>query len=151
MPNFTGPIRTTRIALFAIAVLSACCLRASAQQGTSNPRDLEARVQQLEDVIRQLQSEREATVDPRGTAEPTVLPDAAVAVSAETKKQDPKILAGWNDQKGFILRSSDDRFNLRITGQIQGDYRAFLDGRAYTDIDSFLVRRARLGIDADIF
>src|SRR5262249_19362400 len=57
----------------------------------------------------------------------------------------------WDDKRGFFLRSADDRFNLRLTGQIQADYRAFLDGRDYTDIDSFFVRRARLGIEADMF
>lgn len=38
-----------------------------------------------------------------------------------------------------------------FTGQIQADYGAFLEERHYTDIDSFFVRRARLGIDATIF
>jgi phosphate-selective porin OprO/OprP len=61
------------------------------------------------------------------------------------------ILAGWDDKHGFFLRSKDERFYLRLTGQIQADYRAFLDGRDYTDIDTFLVRRARLGIEADMF
>jgi phosphate-selective porin OprO/OprP len=59
------------------------------------------------------------------------------------------ILAGWDD--GFYLRSRDRDFNLRITGQIQADYRAYLDGTDYTDIDTFLLRRARLGIEADMF
>jgi phosphate-selective porin OprO/OprP len=61
------------------------------------------------------------------------------------------VLAGWTEKNGFFLRSEDDRFHLRITGQIQADYRAFLDGTDYTDIDTFLVRRARLGIEADMF
>ncbi|MBI1914450.1 MAG: hypothetical protein HYS12_06885 [Planctomycetes bacterium] len=60
-------------------------------------------------------------------------------------------LAGWDDKRGFYLRSSDNKFNLRLTGQIQGDYRAFLDGDDRTDIDTFLVRRARLGIEATVF
>jgi phosphate-selective porin OprO/OprP len=59
-------------------------------------------------------------------------------------------LAGWDNDRGFFLRSQNGWFNLRLTGQLQGDYRAFLDGRDYTDPDSFLVRRARLGIEADV-
>jgi phosphate-selective porin OprO/OprP len=59
-------------------------------------------------------------------------------------------LAGWDNNRGFFLRSQNGWFNLRLTGQLQGDYRAFLDGRDYTDIDTFLVRRARLGIEADL-
>src|SRR6267378_3667544 len=54
------------------------------------------------------------------------------------------ILAGWD--KGFFLRSADKAFDLRITGQIQADYRAFLDVGDRADVDTFLVRRARLGI-----
>jgi len=60
-------------------------------------------------------------------------------------------LAGWDEKEGFFLRSEDKKFSLRLTGQIQGDYRAFLDGRDYTDVDTFLVRRARLGIEANMF
>jgi phosphate-selective porin OprO/OprP len=59
-------------------------------------------------------------------------------------------LAGWDNDRGFFLRSQNGWFNLRLTGQLQSDYRAFLDGRDYTDIDTFLVRRARLGIEADL-
>jgi phosphate-selective porin OprO/OprP len=62
----------------------------------------------------------------------------------------PRVLAGWDDEKGFFIRSADDRFHFRVTGQIQADYRAFLDGPDTTDIDSFLVRRARLGIEANM-
>jgi phosphate-selective porin OprO/OprP len=58
--------------------------------------------------------------------------------------------AGWEEERGFFLRSKDRLFNLRLTGQIQGDYRAFLDDRDYTDEDTFLIRRARLGIEAEV-
>ncbi|MBO0700170.1 MAG: hypothetical protein J2P46_17355 [Zavarzinella sp.] len=59
-------------------------------------------------------------------------------------------LAGWDDKTGFILRSRDDRFLLRITGQIQADYRYYPSGSDTTDIPMFLVRRARLGIEATV-
>lgn len=58
------------------------------------------------------------------------------------------ILAGWDN--GFIIRSSDKKYVLRVTGQIQTDYRDYPYDRDLTDVDSFLVRRARLGVEADM-
>jgi phosphate-selective porin OprO/OprP len=135
--------------------------------------DLEKRVRELEDTVRRLQAEqshvapsndnqsnlpREPSPSDRdvngnfaqipsekedSNSEPYFLPSKGSG--------DSNFLAGWDDQRGFFLRSADDKFSLRLTGQIQADYRAFLDGIDYTDIDSFLVRRARLGIEADMF
>ena len=61
--------------------------------------------------------------------------------SSETDSEQDKtktggILGGWEEKRGFYLRSADDTFNLRLTGQIQADYRAFLDG---IDTDGFEV------------
>jgi hypothetical protein len=50
--------------------------------------------------------------------------------------------AGWTDQNGFLLRSSDNQFFMRVTGQIQADYRGYDIQHDSTDIDSFLVRLA---------
>jgi phosphate-selective porin OprO/OprP len=61
------------------------------------------------------------------------------------------VLAGWDDKAGFLLKSADDRFQLRITGQVQSDYRYYLNNRDTTDFDNFLIRRARLGIEATVF
>lgn len=58
----------------------------------------------------------------------------------------PGQVAGWNN--GFYIQSPDQRFIFRITGQVQADYRAYLDDRDTTDIDTFVVRRARLGLEA---
>jgi phosphate-selective porin OprO/OprP len=139
-----------------------------------NP-DLEKRVHELENTVRRLEAERSQSA-PK-TASRSSLASGQVSVSQTVHdaasqsqtpspeenpstdtyflpgrgRQDSGILAGWDDQRGFILRSPDDKFILRFTGQIQADYRAFLDGRDYTDIDTFLVRRARLGIEANMF
>jgi phosphate-selective porin OprO/OprP len=64
------------------------------------------------------------------------------------KLEKPVALAGWDD--GFYLRSADKNFSLRFTGQIQTDYRGYLDARDTTDVPTFLVRRARLGIEATV-
>jgi phosphate-selective porin OprO/OprP len=58
-------------------------------------------------------------------------------------------VAGWNN--GFYIQSPDQRFVFRITGQIQADYKSFVNGNDTTDIDTFLVRRARLGLEATLF
>ena len=60
-------------------------------------------------------------------------------------------LAGWDDKNGFFLRSADDQFLLRITGQVQSDYRYYLNDHDAVDLPNFLVRRARLGIEATVF
>jgi phosphate-selective porin OprO/OprP len=57
--------------------------------------------------------------------------------------------AGWNN--GFYLRSQDRNFVLRLTGQLQADYRSFEGDGDVTDIGTFLIRRARLGIEAEVF
>jgi phosphate-selective porin OprO/OprP len=66
----------------------------------------------------------------------------------DTKPAASAPVAGWNN--GFFVQSPDKNFVLRITGQIQADYRAYLDKGDNTDIDTFLLRRARLGIESDI-
>jgi phosphate-selective porin OprO/OprP len=54
-------------------------------------------------------------------------------------------------EEGFILYSTDGRHQLRITGQIQTDVRVYPRHSDFTDNDTFLVRRARLGIEATVF
>jgi phosphate-selective porin OprO/OprP len=63
----------------------------------------------------------------------------------------PAYLAGWSDPDGFFLRSPNDSFLMRVTGQIQADYRSYDNGNDATDFDSFLVRRARLGVEGSVF
>jgi len=57
--------------------------------------------------------------------------------------------AGWKDD-AFALQSADKKFYLRFTGQIQADYRSFLEEADRTDIDTFLIRRARFGLEANM-
>jgi phosphate-selective porin OprO/OprP len=60
------------------------------------------------------------------------------------------ITAGWiNDE--FILQSADKKFLLRITGQIQVGERSFLERADGIDVDTFQLRRARFGLEADMF
>src|SRR5262245_780861 len=64
------------------------------------------------------------------------------------KSEKPALVAGWDN--GFFLRSADKNFILRFTGQIQTDYRGYLNALDTTDVPTFLVRRARLGIEATV-
>jgi phosphate-selective porin OprO/OprP len=87
--------------------------------------DLARRVTELEAALREIQDREEADL---------------------TKTASAPSCAGW--QEGFFLQSPDKSYSLRLTGQLQADYRDFLDNADRTDIDTFLVRRARLGIEA---
>jgi phosphate-selective porin OprO/OprP len=58
-------------------------------------------------------------------------------------------VAGWNN--GFYVQSPDQRFIFRVTGQVQADFHAYLDYNDKTDIDAFLVRRARFGLEARLY
>src|SRR5438552_327683 len=148
-------------------------LSAQAPAPTQPSADLEKRVHELEDTVRRLETERSSSVPATATNSTSPQPSTnqdANGTFAQTHdlsqperpsgdtyflpgkgSDDRGILAGWDDKRGFFLRSPDDKFTLRLTGQIQADYRAFLDDTDYTDIDSFLVRRARLGIEANVF
>ena len=81
--------------------------------------------------------------------EPTVA--SPVPVLQSDAGTTPPMTAGWNEKDGFFVRSADDQFRLRITGQIQNDYRSYFNEDDRVDTDTFAVRRARLGIEADIF
>ncbi len=145
--------------------------------------ELQQRVQDLEAVVRQLKDGRDLTpassqpvslayTDPAAMNAGTVpaAPAAATSANASAAPADPPAgggtsgaaenFIGWNN--GFFLQSPDRTCSLRITGQIQADYRGFLDpvdssstanplvaGSPITGSpDTFLVRRARLGIEA---
>lgn len=87
----------------------------------------------------------------RAAAEPIVSAAAPVAPAPAIEPAKAPILAGWDENAGFFLRSADRDFNLRITGQIQPDCRYYLDDQDALDLPNLLVRRARLGIEATVF
>ena len=51
----------------------------------------------------------------------------------------------------FTIRPDNGLHTLRITGQIQADFHDYPRHGDTTDIDEFLLRRARLGIEGDVF
>ena len=84
-----------------------------------------------------------APLSPTESAPGVVLPEAGSADIAPTR-----LTAGWD--KGFFLASPDGQHVLRITGQLQADYRIFGNPADLTDFNTFFVRRARLGIEANV-
>jgi phosphate-selective porin OprO/OprP len=145
----------------------------AAPQAASTPADLEQRVRELEETIGRMQADAHRTSSapqpaaavlppsapqaPASTGVPgAAAPDgAANGMSLGSDQPDKEahgsawpLLAGWDD--GFYIKSRDNNFVLRITGQIQTDYRAFQDESDRTDIDTFLLRRARFGLEATL-
>jgi phosphate-selective porin OprO and OprP len=132
------------------------------QVGVPNT-NLEQRVRDLEATIRQLHGNgspgkiaQAGFVQESPTAATQVPPShpipletgSAPGMYPDTKSAD-RSASGWDN--GFFLRSADGAYQLRITGQIQADLRDFLRHDDLTDITGFLVRRARLGIEATVF
>jgi phosphate-selective porin OprO/OprP len=156
---------------FVIGAIAYCTPCASAQDaGTASVAELQQRVQELEAVVRQLKDNRDPNA---GLVQPVSMesgvPAAAASPSAApgVNQSDPPAgggatgaaenFVGWNN--GFFLQSPDRSCQLRITGQLQADYRGFLDpvdsstsnslaAGTTGSPDSFLIRRARLGIEA---
>jgi phosphate-selective porin OprO/OprP len=120
-------------AIASLCILPTASLRADEPAGPS-PAVLEQRIRELDAKLEQLKG-------------PVGFPPAVDPVDAEATNK-PRIIAGWDD--GFVLRSTDEQFHLRITGQAQTDYRGYLDEGDRVDIDAFTVRRARLGIEANV-
>ena len=127
---------------------------------TPSVAELQQRVQDLEAAVRQLREDRNPTRrQPRRSSPPS---RSGRSLSAGRQRGEPRRgnFAGWND--GFFLQSPDKSCQLRITGQIQSDFRGFLtpvntSTTANTHVagspvtgspDTFLIRRARLGIEA---
>jgi len=69
--------------------------------------------------------------------------------AAERAQSMPQLSIGPN---GFIARSADTNFVLRVRGLIQADSRTFFDDNTLEDGNSgFLLRRARVGLDGTVF
>jgi phosphate-selective porin OprO/OprP len=90
-----------------------------------------------------------ATVEPVASSQVvSPRPEPAIGILADNRAT---TLAGWDEKNGFFLKSADNSMLLRITGQIQSDYRYYLNDRDTVDFDNFALRRARLGIEATVF
>lgn len=91
----------------------------------------------------------QADAAPSGLPQPAARPPLTDQSESKSESSTSPITAGWDN--GFFIRSPDKQFELRITGQLQADYRGYENDNDHADVDTFLMRRARLGIEADMY
>ena len=90
-------------------------------------------------------SNADTTVAPRpASLETNQAANSAPAATQAKAQEKPVVVAGWDKNHAF-LRSTDGRFETRLTGYAQ------LDGRAYQSgnhpPNTFLIRRARMSLE----
>jgi phosphate-selective porin OprO and OprP len=134
----------------------------STAQPTPSPNsaNLEQRIRDLEATVQQLQTQQgqPGTMPTAGLQVPpapsdapqSIVPPESSAFNPIGSEGGPSALDFQEPFKGFYIESPDKVFSLRITGQVQLDYREFLNTKDRTDIDTFLLRRARFGLEATI-
>jgi phosphate-selective porin OprO/OprP len=131
---------------------------------SANAADLESRVHELEAIVQQMQAQKGQTYnipagayqqsDGAGGNPDSALPPPPTAFNPIASEGEANNVFSQSFQepfKGFFFESNDKDFSLRLTGQIQLDYREFLNTKDRTDIDTFLLRRARFGLEATLF
>jgi phosphate-selective porin OprO/OprP len=117
--------------------------------------DLESKIQSLERSV--VVPELVATPDPAPTnaeldQQIRIVDrkrELAEEEAAARAKEMPQLSIG---STGFVMRSADTNFVLRIRGLIQADSRTFFDDNSLDDDNSgFLLRRARVGLEGTVF
>jgi phosphate-selective porin OprO/OprP len=107
-----------------------------AQQDTAALRDSQPgvaeRLEQLDQKVRVLARLLELRQD-------------SIAAAA---KQQPRVAAG---KEGFVMKSADGAFQLKLRAYVQADGRFFPDGAAALGYSAFVMRRARLIGDATLW
>jgi phosphate-selective porin OprO/OprP len=134
MRRWTAGLQVAAVAAIAIV---ASFQRAAAQQGSAAPpRDtatsVEDRINELDQQIRVLKRLRELDQD------------SAAAKAKET----PVTTAG---KQGFLWRSPDGAFQLRVRGYAQADGRLFSNDIARPLTNNFELRRARPILEATVY
>ena len=125
----------------------------------ANAAELEKRIHDLEALVQQMQTQLGPNVAlpaAATAAQPDAVPPGPDGLSPQPPAFNPIGSEGnappfQEPFKGFYIRSPDKAFSLRFTGQIQADYREYLNTKDRTDIDTFLLRRARFGLEATLF
>jgi phosphate-selective porin OprO and OprP len=127
---------------------------------SASQADLEERIRQLEATVQQMQGQKSPNVTvPAASYQfpdaPPPAPDTTVVPEPPSfnpigSEGGPAALDFEQPFKGFFIESPDKAFSLRFTGQIQLDYRDFVRTKDRTDIDTFLLRRARFGLEATL-
>ena len=133
---------------------------AAPQAPSASQADLEERIRQLEATVQQMQGQKSPDVTvpaasyqlpdaPPPAPDTTVIPESP-SFNPIGSEGGPGALNVEQPFKGFYIESPDKAFSLRFTGQIQLDYRQFVNTKDRTDIDTFLLRKARFGLEATL-
>ncbi|HET6323103.1 MAG TPA: porin [Planctomycetaceae bacterium] len=146
--------------------------QAVSTQALADSPNLEQRVRELEAALHQMQTQQDPhavapasanlqapgpvgslATDPVPPGPPPAYnplgPEGTTNQLFPTKEISSGPFAGWRTN-GLFIESADKDFSFKITGQIQADYREFLRTKDRTDIDTFLIRRARFGLEATL-
>ncbi|MEE2680844.1 MAG: porin [Planctomycetota bacterium] len=93
---------------------------------------LERDNQQLRAEVNALRAEtnQEWLTEERSTQIRSIVTDVLEDSSSRMSLQESGATAGWNSQLGFFLRSSDNRFLLRVSGLVQARYMFSTTGEA---------------------
>jgi phosphate-selective porin OprO and OprP len=152
-----SPAGTAAIASLPADVENAADTTAAASDLEKRIRDLEATVQQLQGRQAGVVSASQLQVPPPPapaaddvTGQGPYLAPESPAFNPIGSEGGPEALIEQEPFKGFYIQSPDKVFSLRITGQVQADYREYLNTKDRTDIDTFLLRRARFGLEATL-
>jgi phosphate-selective porin OprO/OprP len=127
----------TKLSLFAILLLTFFSAIIRADEADDKLKALEKRCESLEQRYRALE-EKIATLEkgqPQPAQQPLTNPAATLSIGPS----------------GFMMRSADTNFSLRVRGLLQTDSRSYLDDGGVEDNDTFLLRRARLIFQGTVF
>lgn len=116
----------------ALSLAAAGPLSAQDTAATEAP-SIEERLQELDQQVRILQRLRELERD---------------SLAAGKAKGESNVTAG---RQGFIIRSSDGKFHVRIGGNIQADGRFYASDGAPPLTNAFLLRRVRPILEATVY
>ena len=124
---------------------------------------VEAKIAELEKRLHELEASKGAPdKQPAAALQGPIIPVAAQAPPDDNGLPAPgQDMDSFNSRltsppfanmpEGFVYRSPNNQHEVRIIGQLQFDFHDYPRHGDTTDTDTFLIRRARLGIEGDLF
>src|SRR6185436_11394454 len=130
-------VRKSQVAVYlTMAALAASLLggaraeEAAADEKAEEPKTVEERLDEVDQRVKIMERKEEI-------AKEEAAKKAAAAAGA--------------DKDGFVFKSADGSFKLRIRGVVQGDARFWQDDELKPNVDTFLVRRARPIVEGTVY
>lgn len=118
----------------AVAIASLCGTRsqAHADEAVDEIKTLKEQIQQLDQKLRVLERKQELAHD----------------AAQDRTTSAPVVTAGAD---GFVIKSADDNFKLKLRGYLQADGRFYLGDSQHTFTDTFLLNRVRPVFEGTVF